>query len=556
MVAQPSPFARRSGAQPQGERVFGWFVTLLLSALLFCNSVLAAEFCPGRVYAVSPALASLNKPAASGCTITDRKGGLVKPGAVLSYGTDIYLLDTAGLWRIVGGMEKLKRDAAEMSADYLESPGRKVGRIPIHEFNNFVLMPGQSRPAIAVLDKSGDVFSFDIRTQSWDVCRPNRPITGQPDPDFLDLASTGYGLCILDPERNQIWQFACNGAIRQSFKEVLPWRLQPGDITVADGIAIAFDRDAFVLKRNGVITRYGDGGTGQWVQKPFYYQRPRQSRPSRLITAPGTPLFVVERQNNRVLAINKHSQRVSSFNFSEGSNLRGLIPQADGFYVLNGSTLQYRKLSEGTARPQASRRRGLDPRLDGLTLPVPGVRLPRHPGVWPGARRLYRYGVHAGVDFFDDRGCGARVIMGTPVEAADTGKVIRADGTFCDMNARQFQKVMQECLVEHTTSESNEDLFRGCQVWIDHGNGLITRYAHLSKIKDGLKVGDVVNRGAVIGYVGVSGTGQNLPGRAKHPHLHFEIWLDGKYLGWGLTPGETIGIYEDIFGTSCDRSDS
>jgi murein DD-endopeptidase MepM/ murein hydrolase activator NlpD len=47
--------------------------------------------------------------------------------------------------------------------------------------------------------------------------------------------------------------------------------------------------------------------------------------------------------------------------------------------------------------------------------------------------------------------------------------------------------------------------------------------------------------------VGVSGTGQNLPGRAKYPHLHFEIWLDGKYLGYGLTPAETVGIFEDIF---------
>jgi murein DD-endopeptidase MepM/ murein hydrolase activator NlpD len=86
-------------------------------------------------------------------------------------------------------------------------------------------------------------------------------------------------------------------------------------------------------------------------------------------------------------------------------------------------------------------------------------------------------------------------------------------------------------------------------VWIDHGNNLITRYAHLNKINSKIKVGQTVKHGDLLGFVGVSGTGQNLPGRAKFPHLHFEIWLDGKYLGYGLTPAETVGIFENIFGT-------
>jgi murein DD-endopeptidase MepM/ murein hydrolase activator NlpD len=54
----------------------------------------------------------------------------------------------------------------------------------------------------------------------------------------------------------------------------------------------------------------------------------------------------------------------------------------------------------------------------------------------------------------------------------------------------------------------------GNMIEIDHGNGLITRYAHASKRE--VKVGDVVLRGASIAKVGKTG-------RATGTHLHFEV---------------------------------
>jgi murein DD-endopeptidase MepM/ murein hydrolase activator NlpD len=54
----------------------------------------------------------------------------------------------------------------------------------------------------------------------------------------------------------------------------------------------------------------------------------------------------------------------------------------------------------------------------------------------------------------------------------------------------------------------------GNMIEIDHGDGLITRYAHASK-RD-VKVGDVVLRGASIAEVGKTG-------RATGTHLHFEV---------------------------------
>jgi murein DD-endopeptidase MepM/ murein hydrolase activator NlpD len=59
----------------------------------------------------------------------------------------------------------------------------------------------------------------------------------------------------------------------------------------------------------------------------------------------------------------------------------------------------------------------------------------------------------------------------------------------------------------------------GRMVEIDHGNGLATRYGHLSEI--GVKVGDVIKIGQVIGAVGSTG-------RSTGPHLHYETRIDGE----------------------------
>ena len=58
----------------------------------------------------------------------------------------------------------------------------------------------------------------------------------------------------------------------------------------------------------------------------------------------------------------------------------------------------------------------------------------------------------------------------------------------------------------------------GLMLEIDHGNGLVTRYGHTSKIL--VKPGELVKRGQVVADVGSTG-------RSTGPHLHFEVLVDG-----------------------------
>lgn len=59
----------------------------------------------------------------------------------------------------------------------------------------------------------------------------------------------------------------------------------------------------------------------------------------------------------------------------------------------------------------------------------------------------------------------------------------------------------------------------GNLVIVAHEFGLTTRYAHLSSIA--VQVGASVRRGDLLGYVGATG-------RATAPHLHYEVWANGR----------------------------
>lgn len=110
---------------------------------------------------------------------------------------------------------------------------------------------------------------------------------------------------------------------------------------------------------------------------------------------------------------------------------------------------------------------------------------------------------HKGMDF--------KAPTGTPIYASGNGKVVLA------RRSATYGKV----------------------VYIDHGYGYRTIYAHMSKIK--ARRGQKVKRGDIIGYVGNTG-------RSVAPHLHYEVHKNGvalnpiNYYYGDLTPEEFLAM--------------
>lgn len=93
------------------------------------------------------------------------------------------------------------------------------------------------------------------------------------------------------------------------------------------------------------------------------------------------------------------------------------------------------------------------------------------------------------------RGTDYAAPVGTPIRAAGEGKIVSA---------------------------SYSDTF-GNVVTLQHGETIRTLYAHMSKFASGIRQGNRVKQGQIIGYVGATG-------RVTGPHLHYEFLVNGVHM--------------------------
>lgn len=95
----------------------------------------------------------------------------------------------------------------------------------------------------------------------------------------------------------------------------------------------------------------------------------------------------------------------------------------------------------------------------------------------------------------------------------------------------------------------------GLKVFIDHGEGLMTCYAHLAKAK--VRVGDIVGRSQEIAISGYSGLDGVLTYPFGIPHIHFNVWLNGEPVdpfAYGENKSMWAGIYLPTVSKSSDST--
>ena len=178
--------------------------------------------------------------------------------------------------------------------------------------------------------------------------------------------------------------------------------------------------------------------------------------------------------------------------------------------------------------------------------PIAAGCLPESDTLMPNAPREYRGGVHEGVDFYDGDSC-AKIELGTPALAAKDGIVARADSGYHELTQTELDTANQRISEGGANDFEVIDLFRGRQVWIDHGNGIVTRYAHLSGIPPEIRQGARVAQGQTIGLIGESGTPESLSDPGTELHLHWELRVGEAFLGGGLSPEEVRALYAGLF---------
>lgn len=182
----------------------------------------------------------------------------------------------------------------------------------------------------------------------------------------------------------------------------------------------------------------------------------------------------------------------------------------------------------------------------GFIMPVAGGCLPQSDNLMPNAPREYRSGVHEGVDFYEADNC-TDIGLQTPVLAAKDGVISRIDTIYHDLTQAELDEANTRIANGEPNAFEVLDLFRGRQVWIDHGKGIITRYAHLEFVAPDLAVGDSVTAGQTVGFVGDSGTPESLSAPNTELHLHWEFRAGEGFLGEGLPPADVRATYERLF---------
>jgi murein DD-endopeptidase MepM/ murein hydrolase activator NlpD len=449
--------------------------------------------------------------------LLEKSGSPVELASRLVVTTDaLYVLAAGQLYRA-----DLDKVHGPSPAVFLQAAGPEDGVVAGAQVEELVDLIVQPTGELVLLEKSGRLLQ---RTNAgeWSLIRP-----AQPGEDPVAVAPYMNRLYLLDPAGNQIWRYQTEAGEYEPeyFGEEALRDLRSGADMVIDGAI-------YVARRDGRVRRYFVG-----VEDSNFQPDTDLGRPAAAFFADdpnSTLIYVIDEPGRRLLGLNREN---GTFRLSFLLNMAQARPLTDGailngrLYLIDDQTLYITVL---TATPTPS----IDcpaipfppaapfdrPALLALDLQLPvSATLPASPADYPGGR-------------WPQNGYGVLEGLALTAPYSDSVRAI-APGTITRIITEPATLLESELGVISTTgrvpAEYTEALW-GRQVWIDHGNGIETRYGGLAGVLPTLAEGDPVRRLTIIGFAG------------DEPVL-LGIWVDGDYLGRGWLLPETVSGYRALF---------
>lgn len=487
--------------------------------------------------------------------------------------TDQYLLEPAVLPHSHGLVVLNNRayllDAGELVVLPLEAraqvqrllpPGGQVGGFTVGEW--IALSQSPDGDSLLILDKRGDLYRYDPASDLWSMVLVVDQRRSSPNQVPVAVTSFDGQIYLLDTAYSQVWRYADDGTGEVGYLpgDQAPWGRVGTSFDLTRGIALGSDGDLYVLLREGSSEPAGLARFRGFPAERVERFAPELALPTYLYLEPSaeSTLYVIDQGGHRLQELDRVTgEQVRSYAFAgRDPEIRAVyadmgrlhLATPGAIYLYPGTGQVYSLV--GGQGPDPSERADLVNDLIALCplgLPVEGVRyLPERDSLLPGAPRIYRYGIHQGWDMYGGT-MGIAIPYGTPTLAAADGVVIRADWGYREMSPAELGTRLALCDQLHRTPPEVLDDLRGRQVWVDHGNGLVTRYVHLAGIAEGVVTGTTVLRGQVVGYAGNSGTSEGVAGSQDGTHLHFELVWNGHYVGKNLSIVEVRRLLQRLF---------
>ncbi|MDJ0753839.1 MAG: M23 family metallopeptidase [Ardenticatenaceae bacterium] len=456
----------------------------------------------------------------------------IHPLAIEVWQDNLYLLDAGRIVRVSPQGGPLPT--------ILLRPGELIDGMPVLE----PLDLSVSVAGLHVLDRAGNVYRLDWTLGEWVMERNERPIGETSSHYYTALDSSGldrylletsysYGLRYDDPAALPINGWPLDEAY---FIDIAALRLDGR----SEAHVLQQQRDSRVVE----IIFYEQGEVNRRFNPRVEIERPRALHRSE------DRLFLLDQGGLRVTALEASTGLlIEEESFTLSFPVTALTTTADGQLILAGRDAVYfpGRSEMNHVVPQddllLTGRWPHDPQtltvLPPMLSPIENLAVSDRDLRMPGAPRHYRLGIHEGADFYWG--------PGREVRATADGIIVRATLSYIAPGEEQFAAWRALAANQGYSDPDMLDFFRGRQVWIDHGQGIITRYVHLGGIDPAIREGQPVTAGQIIGFVGNSGSPGSLISDSEDAHLHYEIRVDEFYIGQFLRPIEIREIFEGIF---------